>query len=84
MADTSNSEDNVSWWQWLAGTGAALYTAKLNSKVQIAANNAALAQAQDNETLSFLGYDLHKKTLLWIAGGLIITALMLAVLRGRR
>lgn len=83
MADTTNTDEGLSWWQWLGGTAAQLYTANLNSKVQIAANNATLAQAQDNETLSFLGYDLHKKTLLWIAGGLIITALMLAVLKRR-
>ena len=82
MADTSNSNE-PSWWQWLGNTAAAVYTQKLNSKVQIAQNNAVLAAMQDNETLSFLGYDVHKKTLLWIGGGLIITALMLAVLRRR-
>lgn len=81
MAD--NAGDSTSWWQWIAGTAAGLYTAKLNSKVQIAANNAAIAAAQDNETLSFLGYDLHKKTLLWIGGGLLIASLVLVLLRKR-
>ena len=80
MADTTNNND-TSWWQWLGNTAAGLYTANLNSKVQISANNAALEALQNNETLSFLGYEVHKKTLLWVAGGLIITALMLAVLR---
>lgn len=81
MAD--NAGDSTTWWQWIAGTAAGLYTAKLNSKVQISANNAALAAAQDNETLSFFGYDLHKKTILWIGGGLLVTAMTLALLRRR-
>lgn len=81
MADEAGN--STSWWQWLANTGAGIYTAKLNSKVQIKANEAAIAAAQQDETLSFLGYDLHKKTLLWIAGGSIIAALMFALLRRR-
>lgn len=80
---SDNAENNTSWWQWITGTAAGLYTAKLNSKVQISANEAALAAAQNDETLSFLGYNLHKKTLLWIAGGSIIAALMFALLRRR-
>lgn len=79
----SETTDNQSWWQWLGNTAAGLYTAKLQSKVAISANDAALAAANNNETLSFLGYDVHKKTLLWIAGGTIIAALMFAVLKRR-
>ncbi|MBQ8671615.1 MAG: hypothetical protein IJ525_03735 [Alphaproteobacteria bacterium] len=83
MAD--NAGDSTRWWQWLANTAGGLYVAKLNSKVTMSANQAALemAQQQQDETLSFLGYDLHKKTLLWIAGGAIITVLLVAVLKRR-
>lgn len=81
MAD--DADNSTSWWQWIANTATGLYTAKLGADVAIKQNQAELAAAQDNETLSFLGYDLHKKTLLWIAGGAIITALMFAVLKRR-
>lgn len=81
MAD--NTGDSTSWWQWIADTATGLYTAKLGADVAIKNNNAQIAAAQQDETLSFLGYDLHKKTLLWIAGGAIITVLMIAVLKRR-
>ena len=81
MAD--NTGDSTSWWQWIADTATGLYTAKLGADVAIKNNNAQSAAAQQDETLSFLGYDLHKKTLLWIAGGAIITVLMIAVLKRR-
>ena len=81
MSDNTSNEDSTSWWQWIANTATGLYTAKLGSEVAMKQSEAALAYAQDNETLSFLGYDLHKKTLLWIAGGAIITVLFIAVLK---
>lgn len=83
MAD--NTEDSTSWWQWIANTAGGLYTAKLNSDVQIQSNKAALAalENQQNETLSFLGYDLHKKTLLWIAGGCLLAVTILVLLKRR-
>ena len=81
MAD--NAGDSTSWWQWLANTAGGIYTAKLGADVAIKQNEATLAtaQAQQNETLSFLGYNLHKKTLLWIAGGTLFTVLLLVVLK---
>lgn len=79
----SENTENQSWWQWIGNTAAGLYTANLGAKVQIAQDKATLAAAQNNETLSFLGYQLHKKTLLWIAGGSIITVLLLALLKRR-
>lgn len=83
MAD--NTGDSTSWWQWIANTAGGIYTSKLGADVAIAQNNAALAQAQaqQNETLSFLGYDLHKKTLLWIAGGVILTTFLLILIKRR-
>lgn len=81
MAD--NTEDSTSWWQWIANTAGGLYTAKLAADTQIANNKAALAAAQENETLSFLGYDLHKKTLLWIAGGCLLAVTILVLLKRR-
>lgn len=83
MADTAGN--STSWWQWLANTASGVYSTKLGADVAIAQNNAALAQAQaqQNETLSFLGYDLHKKTLLWIAGGSMFVVLMLVLLKRR-
>lgn len=81
MADDAGN--STSWWQWIGNTAAGLYTANLGAKVQIAQDKATLAAAEQNETLSFLGYNLHKKTLLWIAGGAIITVLLLAVVKRR-
>ncbi|MBO6290581.1 MAG: hypothetical protein J6N45_09740 [Alphaproteobacteria bacterium] len=75
-----NTEEQ-SWWQWIGNTAAGLYTAKLGAKVQIAQEKNALEQAQNNQTLSFLGYNLHKTTLLWIGGGVLVTALLIAVLK---
>ncbi len=79
----SENTENQSWWQWIGNTAAGLYAANLGAKVQIAQDKATLAAAQQNETLSFLGYNLHKKTLLWIAGGAIVTVLLLAVVKRR-
>ena len=83
MAD--NAGDSTSWWQWIANTAGGLYTAKLNSDVQIEHNKAvlALAENQQDQTLSFLGYTLHKKTLLWIAGGCLLTVTILVLLKRR-
>lgn len=81
MADTAG--DSTSWWQWLANTATGLYTTKLGADVAIAQNQANLAAAQQNETLSFLGYQLHKKTLLWIAGGVILTSFLLVLIKRR-
>lgn len=69
----------------MANTAGGIYTAKLGADVAIKQNEAALAtaQAQQNETLSFLGYDLHKKTLLWIAGGVVLTSFLLILIKGR-
>ena len=80
---SDNAENSTSWWQWIANTAGGLYTAKLQADTQIATNKAALAAAQDNETLSFLGYDLHKKTLLWIAGGCLLAVTILVLLKRR-
>lgn len=82
MADDAGN--STSWWQWIGNTAAQLYTAKLGTKAAIKESEAQIAAAQQNETLSFFGYELHKKTLLWIAGGSIITVLLLAVLKFRR
>ena len=79
MADTQG--DSTSWWQWIGNTAAGLYTANLGAKVQIAQDKATLEAAQNNQTLSFLGYNLHKTTLLWIGGGVLVTALLIAVLK---
>ena len=81
MADMAG--DSTSWWQWLANTATGLYTTKLGADVAIAQNQANLAAAQQNETLSFLGYQLHKKTLLWIAGGVILTSFLLVLIKRR-
>jgi len=81
MSDTTTTDDSTSWWQWIGNTAAGLYQANLGAKVQIAQDKAALEQAQNNQTLSFLGYDLHKSTLLWIGGGVLVTALLIAVLK---
>lgn len=83
MADKAG--ESTSWWQWLGDTATGLFTAKLGADVAIANNqaNIAAAQQQQNETLSFLGYDLHKKTLLWIAGGVILTTFLLVLIKRR-
>lgn len=83
MAD--NAEDSTSWWQWIANTAGGLYTAKLQSDVAIENNKATLAalQQQQNDTLPFLGYEVHKKTLLWIAGGCLLVVTVLVLLKRR-
>lgn len=83
MAD--NAGDSTSWWQWLANTAGGIYTSKLGADVAIKQNETALqlAQQQQNDTLSFLGYNLHKKTLLWIAGGSMLVVFMLVLLKRR-
>ncbi len=81
MSTTNN--DDESWWKWIGNTAAGLYESTLNSKTQIQQDKTALeqAQAQQNQTLSFLGYNLHKSTLLWIGGGVLLTTLLIAVLK---
>lgn len=83
MAD--NAGDSTSWWQWLANTAGGIYTTKLGADVQISKNKAELEllQQQQNDTLSFLGYNLHKKTLLWVAGGCLLTVTILVLLKRR-
>lgn len=79
MAD--NAGDSTSWWQWLANTATGAYQTKLGADVAIKQAEAN-AKANDNSnTLSFLGMELHKDTLLWIGGGTLLVVLVVAVLR---
>ena len=90
MADNNgkiadNHGESTSWWQWLANTAGGIYTTKLGADVAIEQSKAqqVLANQQTNNELSFLGYTLHKNTLLWVAGGLILTSFMLILLKKR-
>jgi len=74
-----------SWWQWIANTAQGLYATKLGADVAINQSKAQLAatKAEENQTISFLGMELHKETLLWIAGGSLLTVLLVVLLRRR-
>lgn len=78
MADKN---DSTSWWQWIGDTASSLYTAKLNSDATVSNNKALIEAQKSNETLSFFGYELHKNTLVWVAGGVILTTFLLVLLK---
>lgn len=87
MANTTDNETPwyESFFNWFGSTAKDVYTATLQSKTaKYEADAIRTAQAQqENETLSFFGYDLHKNTILWIAGGALVTALLLVLLKRR-
>lgn len=87
MSDNTadNKGDSTSFWQWLAATAGGIYTTKLGADVSIEnakAQQALAAQQNDNE-LQFLGYTLHKNTLMWVAGFGILAIFAASLLRRR-
>lgn len=82
-----NKTDDTPWyesmWSWFGDTAKDIYTAKLQSD-QAKYQSEILAQQQAqkaDETIDFLGYDLNKNTLLWIAGGSLLATLILVIVR---
>ena len=86
-ADTAN-ENSTPWWQWWGGTIAnSLNSAIESNNTRKAAEAMAQAKAEQdaqNATLSFLGMQLSKQTLLWIGGGVLIGSVLLIALGRRR
>lgn len=86
-ADTAN-ENSTPWWQWWGGTVAnSINSAIESNNTRKAAEAMAQAQAEQNAknaTLSFLGLQLSKQTLLWIGGGVLIGSVLLIALGRRR
>jgi hypothetical protein len=86
-ADTAN-ENSTPWWQWWGGTIAnSLNSAIESNNTRKAAEAMAQAKAEQdakNATLSFLGLQLSKQTLLWIGGGVLIGSVLLIALGRRR
>jgi len=84
MADTANQEE-TSWWEtglnWLGNTATNIWNSKLQSDVAKAEADALAKEQIKNETISVFGYDVHKNTLVWIAGGSVLAALLIVLLR---
>lgn len=80
------NENDVPWWQWWGGTIAnSLNSAIESNNTRKAAEAMAAAQAEaKNSTLSFLGMELSKQTLLWIGGGVLIGSILLIAIGRRR
>ena len=70
-----------SMWDWLGNTATDVYNAKIQGDVA-KAEAMAMAQAQ-NDKLSFLGMELSKTTLLWVAGGTILVTFLLVFARSK-
>lgn len=90
MANTTNTtEDDTPWYEslfsWFGSTAKDIYTANLQSKTAKYEADAirAAQEQQQQQTLSFFGYDLHKNTILWIAGGAFVSVLLLILLKRR-
>ncbi len=83
MAD--NTENETPWyesmWSWFGDTAKDVYTAKLQSDAAKYQAEALAKEQVKNETISFLGQDVHKNTLIWIAGGTLLTVLLVLVLK---
>lgn len=81
MADTNDS----SWWEtglnWLGNTATNIWNSTLQAEVDKAEADALAKEQLKNETISVLGYDVHKNTLIWIAGGSVLAALLIVLLR---
>ncbi len=77
MADDAGS--STSWYQWFADTAQNLYAKKMDGDVaKKQAELLAQQNAADNE-LSFLGQTIHKDTLMWIGGGILLVTLVVLV-----
>lgn len=77
MADDAGN--STSWYQWFADTAQNLWTTKLGADVEKKhAELLAQEQANSNE-LSFLGQTIHKDTLMWIGGGILLVTLVVLV-----
>ncbi len=83
----ANDTDDTPWyqsmWSWFGDTASNIYTAKLQSDTAKYQADALAREQIRNETISFLGYDLHKNTLVWIAGGSVLAVLVMLVARKR-
>lgn len=80
-------EETKTWyesmWDWLGNTATSVYNTKIQGDVA-KAEAEALAKAQieaQNDKLSFLGMELSKTTLLWVAGGTILVTFLLVFVR---
>lgn len=74
-----------SMWDWLGNTATDVYNVKIQGEVA-KAEAAAMAQAQAQaqaDKLSFLGMELSKTTLLWVAGGTILVTFLLVFARSK-
>lgn len=82
MSDNSTANDNgQSWWEWWGNAILGTTNQYLQSS-QAVKEQKVLAEAQaKNEKLSFLGMQLSKETLLWIAGGSILAVVLVVLLR---
>ena len=74
-------DENVTWWQWLANTAVGAYNSKLCAEVALETAKNKNTTDEDKKTLSFLGMELNKETLLWIAGGTVLTVFVVVILR---
>lgn len=83
----ANETEDKPWyesmWSWFGDTAKDVYTSKLQSD-QAKYEAELLAQQQQiqqNQTIDILGQQVSKTTLLWIAGGSILAAFILVMVR---
>ncbi len=81
----SSSTDDTPWyesmWSWFGDTAKEIYTAKLESDVAKEQADALAKEQVANETISVFGYDVHKNTLLWAAGGTMLAVLLILAIK---
>lgn len=84
MADNANNDD-ASWWEtglnWLGNTATNIWNSTLQADVDKAEAEALAKEQLKNETISIFGYDVHKNTLVWVAGGSVLVTLLVVLLR---
>lgn len=84
---TKTEEEDKAWyesiWSWLGDTSKNIIDSKLQSD-QAKYEAELLAQQQQiqqNQTIDIFGQQVSKTTLLWIAGGSILAAFILVMVR---
>ena len=86
MAETNDEAWYEKLWGWLGNTATTYLDSNLKGKQAKYEAELAAQQAQleaDNNTLSFFGKELHKDTILWIAGGALVAVLILVIAKRR-
>lgn len=81
MAETTEKAWYEQAWDWLGTTASNLYNTKVQGDVAKAQAEALAKEQAKQENLSFLGMNLSKQTLLWIAGGSVLLVFLLTFSR---